>query len=193
MKSVEYDLRYIEAGREELEGYLLSKEVFWPLGVKPPEGKPDYPQLTLDWMLLSSARLSGRRLSGAQNDQVERAISDLDLHRSKWRVAWEKKAGHCYQVRGRMWRDYLQEYKDNPQDNADRYTYEIRLRVMLELLRNEFRQQTPEVEFLMSLDGYLKIVLEPGGFIWEPEIEAGFPVDKFWFLYGKLPPTVRRY
>jgi len=28
MKSVEYDLRYLEAGLEELEEYLLSKDVF---------------------------------------------------------------------------------------------------------------------------------------------------------------------
>jgi len=188
IKSLEYDLRYINAGREILEEYLLSDEVFWPLGVKPPEGEPDYPQLTLDWMILAWTRLAARSTSGGQKNQVEQVISELELNRSKWRVAWEKKAYHCYQVREGMWRDYIQEYQDNPQENADRYSYEVRLRVMLGLLKSEFRQENAgEVDLLFSLDRFLKSALMPGGFIWDPEIQAGFPPNNYWFLYGKLP------
>lgn len=46
MKSFEYDLRYIRAGLDVLEEYLLSDEVFWPIGVNPPVGDPEYPRLT---------------------------------------------------------------------------------------------------------------------------------------------------
>src|SRR4030042_4221058 len=115
MISAEYDLRYLEAGLEEMEKYLLSSEIFWHMGAKPPAGEPDYPQLTLEWLLLAATRLEGRDLIGEQKEQVESAINTLDLNRTKWRVAWEKKAGQCYQMRGRMWRGFLRGYKGTHQ------------------------------------------------------------------------------
>jgi hypothetical protein len=190
MKSVEYDLRFIQAGLEMLEEYLLSEDVFWPMGANPPQGEPDYPQLTLDWILQAGARLEARQLSFEQKEQVQGLITDLDLNRSRWRVAWEKKARQCFQVRLKMWQDFLQEYKDNPQDNADRYAYEVRLRTMLELLMVEFQpQNADDIESLSHLDKYLRVALKPAGFIWEGEIQAGFPREKYWFLYGKLPAS----
>jgi len=191
-KSLEYDLRYVRAALEVLEEYVLSEEVFWPIGVNPPEGEPDYPRLTLDGLLLARVRLEAHTMSTEEKDQVERVRSKMDVNRSKWRVAWEKKAGQCYRVRVRMWGDFIQEYQDNPMDNTDRYSYEVRLRVMLELLKSEINgQHTEEIELLNGLDGYLKRVLVPDRFIWEAEIQIGFPRDMFWFLYGKLPPVIR--
>jgi hypothetical protein len=194
IKSVEYDLRYLQAGLETLERYLLSDEVFWPLNINPSEGEPDYPRLTLDGLLLACARLTGHQMTPDQKDQVDLIISSLEIYRLKWRVAWEKKAEHCYQVRERMWRDFLQDYQDNPQENADRYTYEVRLRVMLELLKSEFgRQNTTDVDLLSGLDRYLKSVLVPNSFIWDPEIQTGFPEKVYWFLYGNLLPKPNKH
>jgi hypothetical protein len=191
-KSLEYDLRYVQAALEVLDQYLLSDEVFWPIGVNPPAGEPDYPRLTLDGLLLARLRSVAHSISTEQKEEVERIISNLDLHRSKWRVAWEKKADQCYRVRARMWGDFLWEYQDNPQENADRYAYEVRLRVMLNLLKLEIGSQNPaEVELLNSLDDYLRKVLVPGGFIWEAEIQAGFPSNEYWYLYGNLPRSVQ--
>jgi len=194
MKSVEYDLRFVKAGLDMLEEYLLSEEVFWPMGANPPQGEPDYPQLTLDWILLAGARLAARQFSIEQKEQVQWLIADLDLNRSRWRVAWEKKARQCFKVRLRMWQGFLQEYKDNPQENADRYAYEVRLRTMLELLRNEYQPQNAEdLESLSRLDKYLRGALMPAGFIWEGEIRAGFPREKYWFLYGRLPASAGEF
>ena len=115
-------------------------------------------------------------------------INDLELYRSKWRVAWEKKASQCYSVRARMWRGFLQEYRDNPQENDDRYRYEVRLRVMLELLKPEVKPgDHPEEELLSGLDKYLKSVIIPKGFIWDADIQGAFPEDVYWYLYGVLP------
>jgi len=40
MKFFEYDLRYLSAGLEILEKYILSDEVFWPINANPPGGEP---------------------------------------------------------------------------------------------------------------------------------------------------------
>ena len=194
MKSIEYDLRYMQAGLDILEDYLLSEDVFWPLGANPPAGEPEYPQLTLDWMLLRRKRLVDRQVNDEQKDQVDRVVSELDLQRSKWRVAWEKKARQCYQVRLRMWGDFLNKYQENPPDNADRYAYEVRMRVMLELLSPEINHvNKAEAELLAGLDVYLKSVLLVTGFIWEPEIQEAFPREVFWYLYGELQPSARKH
>jgi hypothetical protein len=188
MKSFEYDLRYIQAGVAELEDYLLSNEIFWPIDVRPPAGEPGYPQLTLGGLLLSRERLNCYNKSPKQIVQVEKLISDMDAIRSRWKVAWENKATHGFSVRIKMWRDYIEEYRQLPQDNADRYPYEARLRTMLSLLQPELGpQSSAEIDLLSILDNYLDNVLITGSFIWEPELQPGFPEHIYWYLYGRLP------
>lgn len=189
MKPFEYDLFYLQAGLDVMEDYLLSDDVFWPMIANPPRGTPDYPRLTLGGLLLANERLAAKPANASQEAEREQIISNLDRIRSKWRVAWEKKAEHSFSVRLRMWRDYVKEYGDNPQENTYRYTYEVRLRAMLTLLFTECGQRQPaEVDLLSGLDGYIKSVLIKGGFIWEPEIQSGFPAERYWYLYGNLPP-----
>jgi len=194
MKTFDYDLRYIQVGLEVLVNYLLSDEVFWPLSVSSPVGEPDYPQLTLGGLLLSRTRLAAYHKSPDQTHQVDQLNSKLDLIRSKWRVAWENKAVHSYSVRLRMWRNFIEEYENSPQDNTDRYSYEVRMRAMLTLLKSEGGgKNQAQVDLLSALDVYLKSVLVVDGFIWESDIQTGFPANVYWYLYGYLPTTVSKH
>jgi hypothetical protein len=194
MKTYGYDFHYVQAGLEDLVNYLLSDEVFWPLNVSSPAGEPDYPRLTLGGLLLAQARLAAYQLSRDQTVQVDQLNSKLDLIRSKWRVAWENKAGHSFSVRLRMWRDFIEEYKSSPQDNTDRYAYEVRLRAMLNLLKSEGGgKNQAEVDLLSGLDAYLKSVLVVDGFVWASDIQNGFPAKVYWYLYGYLPTSVKRH
>ncbi len=191
-KPFEYDLGYIQAALEVLESYLLSQEIFWPIGINPPAGELDYPRLTLDGVLLARARLTAYPKSPTQRDLVERAFTDLDMQSSRHRVAWENKAEQCFRVRLRMWGDFLQEYRDNPTDNTDRYGYEVRLRAMLSLIKPELRSvSNEEIQLLAGMDRYLTSVLVEAGFIWEAVSESGFPRNEYWYLYGKLPPLAK--
>ncbi len=188
MKSVEYDLRYLQAGVAELENYLLSNDVFWPADIRPPAGQPGYPQMTLGGMLLSRQRLMTYDKTPKETTQVSKIISEMDEIRVRWKVAWENKASRSFSVRVKMWRDYVEEYRLLPQDNADRYTYEVRLRAMLTLLKSEVgAKSSAEIDLLSILDNYLDNVLITGSFIWEPELQAGFPENVYWYLYGRLP------
>jgi hypothetical protein len=187
-KSLEYELNYLQAGVDSLEKYLLSDELFWPLNAKVPDGAPEYPRLTLGGLLMAREKVKAYSKQGSLEDNADKAIADLDRVRAQWRMAWENKARLSFSMRLRMWGDYLGEYRNNAQDNADRYPYEVRLRVMLQLLSIEFAQTKPaETELWRALDGYLKGVFMAGAFIWEPEIQPGFPVGPYWYLYGKLP------
>ena len=39
---------------------------------------------------------------------------------------------------------------------------------------------------LSGLDRYLKSVLKSDGFIWEVEVQRGFPKEIYWYLYGGI-------
>lgn len=179
-----YDLGYLRTGVPQLEGYLLSKELYWPIGASPPVGMPPYPQLTLGGILLSLAKLSARVLTTEQTRELSHLRTELDAAHSHWQVAWEQKAQREFHARLSLWRDYVEDYRQNPPEQADRYAYEVSRRVMLELLSREARTlpQT-EVELLAALDKVLQAKLLPGKFIWEDQLAGAFPPETYWYLY----------
>lgn len=68
MPSAEYDLGYLKAGISALENYLLSNDLYWPVGASSPSGEPAYPRLTLGGLLLAQKRAHARNLTPEQRD-----------------------------------------------------------------------------------------------------------------------------
>jgi hypothetical protein len=176
MTSVEKDRAYLEAGIPELESYLLSDELYWPISAR----GFDLPRLTIGGLLLAAARLRARE------ERIDNLMAQLDAVRSKWRVAWETKAGREFQSRFNLWGNYLTDYRQNPEGFADSFPHEVRNRAMLELLQGDLPAELPEREALVSLDSALRSSFLPEAFIWETELQSGFPRDAYWFLYGTL-------
>jgi hypothetical protein len=184
----EYDLRYLRAGIDLLESYLLSQDIYRSLGVAPPAGEPPYPQLTLGWLLLSCRRLQASAVTPAQRDEAARLGAGLDATRTHWRVAWGNKARAEFRARLNLWRDFLDEYRAQPEANYDRYGYEVSRRVLLELLQPEAEgQEQADLDMLGGLDGLLKALFRPGEFVWDADLARAFPAGIYWFLYGALP------
>lgn len=176
MTSAEKDRAYLEAGIPELQDYLLSDELYWPITAR----GYDMPRLTIGSLLLSKVRLAAR------GERIEALQARLDAVRSKWRVAWETKADREFKSRFGLWNNYLTDYRQNPESHADAYSHEVRYRAMLQLLLGELSSPPPEQEALSQLDSVLRTGLSPGEFIWEAGLQPGFPRDEYWFLYGKL-------
>jgi hypothetical protein len=177
MPSLEQDKRFYREAAPQLETYLLSKEIFWPLG-------GTLPQLTPASLLLAHARITaaGGDVSIAPFEQV------MNKARREWAVAWEEKVGREFQTRLNLWRQSLEDYFSAPDQHYRYYPTEVRNRAMLSLLTRELRQLPPEMDLLNLLDSKLRMSLIPAAFVWEPELESGFPQIEFWFLYGKLKP-----
>ena len=186
MPSIDYDLRYLTSALPELESYLLSSDLYWPVGVTPPPGEPAYPSLTIGNALLAWKRLESQTLSPDNDREYRRLSQDLDGIRMHWRHAWEHKAAREFRARLNLWRDYLEDYRADPEGNIDRYAYEVHRRVELELLSIETDAiHLQEAEMLQGLDMLLEVLLEPGNFIWDPELAGGFEKKTYWFLFGK--------
>ncbi len=187
MPSIEYNLRYLRAALLDLEGYLLSKEIYWPIGIKPPHGDPPYPRLTLGGIMLSRQSLTGRSMDAAQKDEYKDLSRRLDEIRSRWRSAWGSKAARNFTSRLTLWNNFMDDYRKQPENNSDRYAYEARGRVMLQLLQPESDEIRPaEIEVVTGLDRILEASLLESSFIWDAELIPCFPKAKFWYLYGYL-------
>jgi hypothetical protein len=154
------DRQYLTAGIPELENYLLSKEIYYPIG-------NHLPQLTLGGILLSLVRLGG---------EGKKFEAQIEAIRSKWRTAWDAKAGREVRARSELWMNYLLDYKENPEVESSFYSQNVRYRAMLTLLGR------PEHES----DEFVKSVFKAGKFVWDEECADSFPRDTFWFLYGTL-------
>jgi hypothetical protein len=187
MPSAQSDLRYLEAATGLLEDYLLSKDVYWQLGADAPAGDPPFPSLTLGGVLLAQARLNARALEGDLRSRRDRINFQIEALRMKWRVAWERKAREEFSARLVLWRNFLEDYRLDPDSNADRYPYEVGRRVMLDLLEGEAGQlRNAEREMFSGLDLILNAYFQPGDFVWEPELVGGFPKNRYSYLYGRL-------
>lgn len=190
MNSPSYQLDYIKAGIDQLEDYLLSDLLYWPAGARAAAGFPPYPQLTLGNLLLFLHQAMALTRDAQDARRLAQYRSDLDAIHTRWSMHWQKKARVEVQARLKLWRDFLQDYRKDPEGNYDRYAYEVTRRVMLEWLPSEAgNASTPEDELLKSLDGILKGLLVRGEFIWEAELQSEFPIDVFWYLYGRLPES----
>jgi hypothetical protein len=187
MPSFEYDAGYLEAAIELLEDYLLSKEIYWKLNTSSPPGEPGYPTLTLGALLLAQARLQGRQLSAGENQKFSRQQMEIERIRSKWRTAWQNKARDEFRSRLDLWGNFLEEFRKDPEGNIDRYGYEVNRRVMLEFLGADASDiPAAQLELLKGLDKILEGRMVPGEFIWDAKLEAGFPSERFPYLYATL-------
>ena len=187
MPSANYDLGYLKTAVDLLREYLLSDEIYWKLNVSSFPGEPAYPSLTLGGLLLAQTRTRARPLTPDQQVQFTQLVQKIDQLRTKWRSAWEKKSKNEYHARINLWRDFLDDYRRNPDDNADRYAYEVSRRVMLQLLEIEI-DEIPQSELILlsGLDGILAGLLTTGEFIWDDELVSGFPRGEYPYLYGNL-------
>jgi len=167
MFSPEKDRVYYETGIDEVEQYLLSKELYWSLNAH----TTDLTKLTLGGLLLVRARLRGARTGG-----LEFFDQRLDAVRSNWRSAWDDKARREIHARSGLWHDYLNEYRRDAQGASRLYPQDVRNRAILALL-----DETSD-----SMDIFLQSVLLPGAFVWDAAVQDGFPQREFWFLYGTL-------
>jgi DNA-binding PucR family transcriptional regulator len=124
---------------------------------------------------LAQARVRGYSLPAAEQSRFSNLSSQMDAIHSRWRVAWEQKAARGYRSRLNLWRDFLDEYRANPSEHADRYRYEVRLRVMLQLLAKDAHPLAKaELDLLAHLDQILRSQLVSGQFIWDAELQKHF-------------------
>lgn len=178
---------YLEAGLKEVERYLLADKLFWQLNIAPTPGDPGYPTLTLGGLLLYQTFARSLAKTTSQETALIQIETEIEAIHTRWRVAWERKASWEFKSRLRQWGNFLKEIRVDPEDNLGYYRYEVRFRVMMDLLRPDVPDVDPSfLEHLESLDLLLRALFAPGEFLWDRDLVTGFPAERFWYLWGTL-------
>ena len=173
MPNLEQDSRFIKEALPQLQEYLLSNELYWPL-------RATLPRLTPGALLLALTRLDAISSPTAAYKRAE-----LDAIRAKWRTAWEQKSIQETRNRLKLWSASIDEWQSATGENLADYMGAVRHRTILQLLLDEIDAEKEQIQ-LRELDLFLQAHLKKSEFLWEKELQSAFPKDIFWFLYGKL-------
>ncbi|MCC6147427.1 MAG: hypothetical protein IT308_07660 [Anaerolineaceae bacterium] len=114
---------------------------------------------------------------------IKTLLSRIDEIRDYWRTHWIKKIKKEIPARLSLWGSFLREAKEDGITLSE-YCYQVRLRVMLELLVGGL-PDPPDVykQQLLALDQLLGLITSPWSFVWEAEVMPAFPEAGYWFLY----------
>ena len=178
MWEVEVSLKSLEDAAEEIETYLLSKDV-----IRAQSGRPS---LSIGLVALD-LRWLGPTVEDQDRARLEAVESNLATVRDKWRVAWERKATAELRSRLNLWRGYLADLEGRPGLGSS-YPQEVRNRAIAVDLVDAAGNQNEIKTLVASLDAIdsrLRDRFQPGKFVWEQAPESAFPAETFWFLYGR--------
>jgi hypothetical protein len=182
-RDLNQDLAYLKSAAEDLEAYLLSPVLFWPLsGSKGVSLQGESSQLTPGNLLLCKKRVNNGNWSDDERKTIGEINSRIQQILEKWQSTWQKKAAEDLAKRIKVWTDYLTNLAQSPQRLRGDYAYNVRQRVILQLLSDEIKAGEPE-NSLKVLDQRLRNIVQTGDFLWEKELAKGFPAELFWYLY----------
>lgn len=179
---------------EQFDPYLLSKEVFWPLGERADSGAP-FPKLSLGQLQLTLDELSvqAEEMGPAQIQQFHELEGDFEQKRKEKPANIEKRASAEMRQRLNLWKAYVGELRTGS-TAAESYPNDVRQRVLLDRLQ-EHLSEGDELEALRSelkaLDQRLRRVFRGGSFVWHPRLRPLYDELDYWYLYGEPIPQER--
>lgn len=186
MNLLDKDWAFFQAAVPELEDYLLSPVLFWPLNLRIGHPIPeDLNRLTLGNLLLAQARLNAYPWPESQHQRLAHLTQQARQIRERWRANWQKKAAQEIPTRLNLWKQALVEaLEQSTTPSSAIWAHQVRHRAILHFLAQEIPALEPSHrETLAALDQRLHSIKPLDGFLWEAEIQAAFPPDTFWFLY----------
>lgn len=193
-KICEKDWEFLKAAAPELQDYLLSQELYWPSPLSTRGGMASGEfSLTVGNLLLSLQRLRASTLPEADQQRLEELAAQVEAVCNRWRSNWGKKAQQEFKARLVLWRNYLDDLRGNIERFHSSYANAVRWRAILHLLNAEASTLSlPENETLAGLDDRLRAITSSGSFVWEAELQRGFPPGPYWFLYRGPQPSAGR-
>jgi hypothetical protein len=182
----ETDLLFLREAVIDLQAYIFSQDVYWPLRSKTPARLP---QLTIGSLALAQARLSAAPLKPEQAKELEGLSARIQQVREEWLANWRKKGEREFASRLNLWQQYLRDLRGDARRHAPFFAREVRTRAILQLLvaQDSIVNAGEHAEQLAALDQVLRGVTQPGPFVWEEEVAPAFPPGSFWFLYLAVP------
>lgn len=180
------DLRILEAMADEMDEYLRSQVLFWPLS------RTNLPRLTIGGYLMRQHRLLelDSLLDESERARRDRAIETFNKALVEKVVRFEERAHKEVHARLRQWGEYLKELHDQNLRVVDFYGAHVQTRAMIEALISRLRIPPYELDSrvltqLETYDRVLRNYWQKGDFIWPDEWQPAYPKSYYWWLYGQ--------
>jgi hypothetical protein len=151
-----------------------------------PIKKAPYPKLTIGNLLYFRNSTTAAAITPYHKQAINEANSSYKDLKKEWNTAWQEKTELEFSSRIRQWKYYLKELNNNMEEYAPYYPVEVRVRVLLQLLKNELKNKGKKQDTLKALDKQLKGHFNKSDFVWEEGLSKAFPKKEFWYLYGYL-------
>lgn len=181
------DWEFLEAAAGDLEAYLLSPVLYYPMAaVHKSRSRQEMLQLTLGNVLLTIARLQAVDWAEEEDRQLEQLVERVLQVHTRWKSNWQLKVEQEIPARLTLWQNSLTEWAENKDSHLSGYRHQVRWRVILHLLMDEPGGHFVEKTLLTGLDSRLRYISTPGAFVWEKEIQSGFSQSEYWYLYLSL-------
>ncbi|MGB3715375.1 MAG: hypothetical protein WA996_13175 [Candidatus Promineifilaceae bacterium] len=180
------DLEILEAMASEMDEYLRSQTLFWPMM------KGNLPRLTIGGYLMRQHRLDSSRnwLDESEQARLETAIERFNDTLVEKVVRFEGRAHEELHARLRQWGEYLKELHDKTLGMSDYYSSHVQTRAMISGLIHMLEGRPYDLdervlEQLEVYDNVLRNLWEPGAFTWPDEWQPAYPKPEYWWLYGR--------
>ena len=181
------DLKIVEQMMAGMRDYLNSKSVY--------SKKIDHNlmYITLGGYLMRQQRLTAliNNLAPTQQAQLREAVEKFALICRTQPSVFEKKAVQELEARLREWERAMRELFEDGRPSMAFYRNDVEKRVMIKALLDALETDATLIKSeiigkLERLDKQLRTQWHSGSFIWLTEFEAAYPIDNYWWLYGKL-------
>lgn len=180
------DLKILEAMAAEMDKYLRSQVLFWPMS------QSNLPRLTIGGYLMRQHRLQQLSifLSETELTHRDKAMEIFSQALVEKVVRFEDRAHQEVHARLRQWGEYLKELHDRNLAVADYYHAHVQTRAMIAALIATLEMPPYELDErvtsqLETYDRVLRNFWQPGEFIWPEEWQAAYPQPGYWWLYGR--------
>ncbi len=187
MHPTKFNLTLMDSMLEEMESFLLSKELFWPLALRSSPGQIPYPRLSIGVFLLTEDELIAQKTNMDSEQAAE--YSRLRLKRQgifrKWKSAIQRKSLQELGMRRNLWRALVEEIEEKKRQKFD-YKQDVRNRVMFQRLQDLVDPSMVDedlIQGMQSIDTRYISQSQRAEFVWDPELKPLYGEDDYWFLY----------
>ena len=184
MDIFERELVYLNNAVEELEDYILSKTLYWPISIPGRLRLISSTTLTVGNIYFSLQILENDLINPGQRVSKQSIIHRIEEISNQWRINWAEKAKEEFTSRLSLWENFLQDLLDENRGAMQEYRSQVRNRVLLRLLEMKASVNIPQqLNKLRNIDSAYNKITKETDFIWDRELISSFPKSVYHFLY----------
>jgi hypothetical protein len=186
IEKLRQDLEILAAMGAEMDNYLKSDVLFWPMT------NGTMPRLTLGGYLMRQHRLLALEnlLTEDERARLEAAVTEFNAALVEKIVRLEQRANQELEARLRQWGEYLKDLARESGSSGAYYGTAVEPRAMMTALINKLKlppyQLEPRIPQQLGMyDNNLRRRWQSGDFVWPEEWQPAYPEGTYWYLYGK--------